>query len=193
MGKQQVALERNLFGYETTATPPTPGLGLRARIFVDRYATDSYQNILCSLIQFPLFVRRLVPARTRDKSLSMPLPSKLTVISHDFKRARFLDLHLPALRWGRETKYIGIDPPFDAVKMAEIQTGDRLRGYGAWKGDLYGTGEVLGRKRRGRGWDAEEFRRQVLEMLPSAREREMVSGLVGWHGGSLYTGDLPWD
>ncbi|KAK4946632.1 hypothetical protein LTR10_014484 [Elasticomyces elasticus] len=201
-GYLNVAIERNLFGLETS--PPS----LHQRMFVDRFATDSYQNVLCSLVQFPLYVaeyrrRKLqteddadpVTAAKAGGGIDVVFPSKLTIVSHEFKRSRFLDLHLPAMRWGGEMHYIGSNPPFDAVKMAEIEIGDRLRGYGAWEKDLYGVGEVLSRKRKVRGWDGEVFRREVLMQLPGDVRTE-VEGVVFYQGGqdltALYDGRVPW-
>ncbi|KAJ9496788.1 hypothetical protein H2202_007862 [Exophiala xenobiotica] len=202
-GYLAVATEKNLFNLDTT--PPS----LRQRIFVDRYATDSYQNILLSLVQWPLFVRRLelISSDSTSTSSKLPLPSeqstcgggggempmpawptKLTIVSHEFKRARFLELHLPAIAWNREeTVFVGIDPPFDKTRMAEIEEGDRLRGYGAWKGDLYGVGEGPRGKRAKRGWDGDAFRREVLERLGgvgvSLSVREELERVVFWGGG----------
>lgn len=158
------------------------------------------------MIQFPLLCAayagqtQIVPSQTPEQ-FPAAAPHKLTIVSHAFKRARFLDLHLRALRWARDTNYIGIDPPFDAVKMAEIETGDRLRGYGAWEKDLYGVGDGLAGKRLKRGWHEDDFRTCVLETLPEGggREREQVGGLMAWRPGdgdgstSLYPGKLPWD
>ncbi|KAL2441365.1 hypothetical protein ABEF95_014286 [Exophiala dermatitidis] len=188
-GYLDVAIERNLFGLETS--PPT----LRPRMFVDQFATDSYQNILFSIIQFPLFIREgyndppgagvLVSSSTTNAT-DLPeclYPTKLTIISHRFKRSRFLDLHLPAMRWAGQTTFIGIDPPFDAAKMAEIEAGDRLRGYGVWEKDLYGAGKLLSAKRKARGWDIQRFRREVLERLPSVQDRIKVDQLLSWNGG----------
>ncbi|RMD40982.1 hypothetical protein DV735_g4157, partial [Chaetothyriales sp. CBS 134920] len=82
---------------------------------------------------------------------------------HAFKRRRFLDLHLRALRWTGEVEYIGIDPLLDddgddgKQRMAEIIRGDQLNGYGAWKDDLYGQGPRLRAKREQRGWSEDEF------------------------------------
>ncbi|EXJ89734.1 hypothetical protein A1O3_02801 [Capronia epimyces CBS 606.96] len=205
-----VAVECGLFGLETS--PPM----LQPRLFVDRFATDSYQNILCSIIQFPLFVRQLLEKRVQPSSLvSSPsstsgstlissnlnttttttaantvtplFPTKLTIVSHEFKRSRFLDLHLPAMHWAGETRFIGINPPFDRVKMAEIETGDRLRGYGAWEKDLYGAGELLAAKRKVRGWDEEQFRREVLDHLPSVECKMQIENLLSWNGGACGT------
>ena len=196
---QQVAMEHNLFGLETT-----PSM-LRQRMFVERFATDSYQNILLSLIQFPQFLREMdTNSDSRYIGQSAPLPdknhfhfpTKITIVSHEFKRSRFLDLHLPAMHWTKETEYIGINPPFDSLKMAEIETGDRLRGYGAWEKDMYGAGELLAKKRKARGWDGEEFRREVLDRFPVDEVRKEVDDLVFWKDGDdltrLWNGKLPW-
>lgn len=214
-------------------------------MFVDRFATDSYQNVLCSLVQFPLFVAEYkrrserqgggesqghsaAPTGTEKGSgddgddndggpKSDPVtkeeesdkeekekvdddavvfPSKLTIISHEFKRSRFLDLHLPAMRWARETQYIGINPPFDAVKMAEVETGDRLRGYGAWEKDVYGVGDALSKKRTIRGWDGDVFKREVLRRLPEGAKTDLER-VVFFDGRddltALYTGRVPWE
>ncbi|KIW61047.1 hypothetical protein PV05_01213 [Exophiala xenobiotica] len=179
-GYLAVAIERNLFSFDTT--PPS----LQQRIFIDRYATDSYQNILLSLVQWPLFVRQVLcndlPSKQSTGS-EMPWPTKLTIVSHEFKRARFLELHLPAIAWNRETVFVGIDPPFDRVRMAEIEEGDRLRGYGAWKGDPYGIGGVPRGKRVKRGWDGNVFRREVLDSLGGMSVKEELERVVFWDGG----------
>lgn len=165
-------------------------------MFVDRFATDSYQNILCSLIQSPLFSRKLLQDADAALEDQIMFPTKLTIVSHEFKRSRFLDLHLPAMHWTGETNFIGINPPFDAVKMAEIETGDRLRGYGAWERDLYGAGELLANKRIGRGWIEEEFHRKVLKSYPFNLRKEL-EGLLYWNGGedlnTLWAGNVPWE
>ncbi|OAL26280.1 hypothetical protein AYO20_10157 [Fonsecaea nubica] len=196
-GYLNVAIEHGLFGLDTSAAT-----ALRQRIFVDRYATDSYQNILCSLVQFPLFVRQLLSEQQQHgQTNNTPFPTKLTIVSHAFKRARFLDLHLPALCFppaSPSTVFIGINPPFTATKLAEIEEGDRLRGYGAWEKDLYGAGEGLSQKREKRGWDGERFRTEVLERLGDEEGscRRELEGLVDWRGGSdgvtLWQGGVPW-
>ncbi|EXJ95589.1 hypothetical protein A1O1_00711 [Capronia coronata CBS 617.96] len=252
-GYLDVAIERNFFGLETS--PPT----LRRRMFVDRFATDSYQNILCSIIQFPHFVRELlereashrnlgsgskpnvsvkpetpsasassVSSSTASASASASLvselksntnisatttpffPTKLTIVSHDFKRSRFLNLHLPAIHWPSDketetqtrtqtrTHFIGINPPFDDVKMAEIETGDRLRGYGAWEKDLYGAGALLAGKRKTRGWQEERFRREVLGQTQlSAELKVQIEKMLAWKGGENGTdicpAPMPWE
>ncbi|KAJ9611322.1 hypothetical protein H2200_004506 [Cladophialophora chaetospira] len=213
-GYLKVALENNLFGREPS--PPT----LRSRIFVDRYATDSYQNILLSLIQFPLFTQELdhrlrsnttaianstasaprsgsskssVPTGT--KSSSPVFPTKLTIISHSFKRARFLELHLSAIKYPLErVTYIGIDPPFDTARMSEIEEGDRLRGYGAWKKDLYGASELLRSKREKRGWNEAAVGREIVGRYMDGEAKEGIERLLAWGSCSeRYPGRMPWE
>lgn len=185
-----MALENDLFG----SRDPT----ISQRIFVDRFATDSYQNILLSLIQFPLFVWELLGSNNTNEA-GLPLfPEKITIVSHEFKRARFLDLHLPALRWHGETTFIGLNPLFDPVKMAEIEQGDRLRGYGAWEKDIYGVGADLARKRIARGWNQEMFQDGILARLPTGSPRTQIEEFVGLsdRGQNLtetYEGRLPWE
>jgi hypothetical protein len=181
-----VAIEHDLFGQDTTPS------SLRQRMFVEERATDSFQNILLSLIQFPLFVQQL---REDSGTKVEPLyPDKLTIISHEFKRARFMELHIPAIHFPlSRTAFIGIDPPFSPDRLAGIAEGDRLRGYGAWEKDLYAAGPVLSRKRTTRGWDGSNFEREVLSRLND----RSIEGLCEWKGGEsgieIWDGRAPWE
>ena len=47
---------------------------------------------------------------------------------------------------------MGIDPPDYVVRREVLDKGEAQRGYGAFEGDLYGVGELLGGKRVARGW-----------------------------------------
>lgn len=118
---------------------------LHERMSADVYATDSYQNVLFSVLKF--------------RSLMKLCPSHLYIVTHDFKKRRFLELHLFAIRWEQTyTTFVGIDPPEEVTPKAILVAGERERGWGAWKMDLYGTGmdvgasRTLGLKRRARGW-----------------------------------------
>lgn len=151
-------------------------------IFVEGFATDSFQNILFSLLSYPKFVQEcynhsvgMLPVSTVVQP-EIPLsPRHLIVVGHEFKRARFEELHLPALRYPTDSSrftYIGIDPPFDEEKMQEIKDGDAKRGYGAWRADTYGTGALLAGKRVARGWSQdrmEDLTRSWAEQVKGQR------------------------
>lgn len=151
---------------------------LISRIYLEEWATDSFQNVLFAVVGWGIWTGRAERSISKGPvvpSISTPevkasqhryisLPSKLTIISHAFKRPRFLELHLPAIRKllpmalhgsfdEMEVEYVGIDPPFGAEERKEVVEGEKIRGYAPWVGDRFGRGDVLDRKRRGRGWD----------------------------------------
>lgn len=72
-----------------------------------------------------------------------------------------------------------------------LEQGEREKGYGVWKDDLYGAGSVLGGKREQRGW-----KDCASEAVGKGKE-EGVEGLLKWRGGAdgkeVYEGRLPWD
>ncbi len=142
------------------------------------HATDSYQNLLFSILHF--------------HTLTSRYPARITLISHAFKRARFLELHCRAIRWPlSKLTYVGIDPPEDVTARTVLEQGEREKGYGVWEGDLYGVGSVLGGKREKRGWDD-----GALEGVGKGKD-ESIDSLLKWRGGvsgkEVYEGRLPWD
>jgi hypothetical protein len=71
-------------------------------ILLEDAATDSYQNVLFSILSF----RRRTGYYPRD----------LTIITHAFKNDRFLYLHAKALRWPADhVRALGINPPFTSM------------------------------------------------------------------------------
>lgn len=77
----------------------SPPLDLEENLLLEEAATDSYQNLLFSIL---LFRRR-----------TGYYPTNLTIITHAFKIDRFLNLHTKALRWPAcRVKVLGINPPF---------------------------------------------------------------------------------
>lgn len=148
-------------------------------IKIDPHATDSYQNLL-----FPLLLYTTLFSRP---------PHSITLISHAFKHRRFLNLHLPAIRFPAEKLiYVGIDPPENVSPKKELEAGEETKGYGVWKKDLYGVREVLREKREKRGWSKSEE-----ETVLSSVSEEGPRGLLMWKGGQvgveIYGGELPWD
>lgn len=143
------------------------------------HSTDSYQNLLFSLLRF--------------RTITSNYPTHVTIISHEFKRERFLKLHCRAIRWPVErVTYIGINPPEEVTPAKQLIAGETLRGRGAWEQDLYGTGISLGQKREKRGWGGDQQERIIMKGL-----EDDIRGLIRWKGGEngseVYTGNLPWD
>lgn len=141
--------------------------GKKNRVFLEERALDSFHNILFSLTLF-------------HSITGGSWPHRFTIISNEFKRARFLDLHVPALRLSSmmslaRVEFIGIDPgymvpdngkgvkeqerdttiteaklPFSPQRTQSVHEGERKNGYEPWKADPLGKGNVLAAKRKGR-------------------------------------------
>ena len=148
------------------------------RVSAEIYATDSYQNVLFSILHF--------------HTLTSNYPTHITIISHAFKRGRFLELHCHAIRWPlSQLEYIGIDPPESVTPRNVLDQGESEKGYGVWEQDLYGVGSVLLGKREKRGWKA-----CAVEVLGKGKG-ERIDALLKWKGGpagkEVYGGKLPWE
>ncbi|SMY18812.1 unnamed protein product [Zymoseptoria tritici ST99CH_1A5] len=142
-------------------------------------AMDSYQNLLFSILLF--------------HHLTHAYPAQVTVITHAFKTPRFLQLHGPAIKFpAHRLRGLGINPPFTAQEAEETEIGERERGYAPWKEDLYGVGEVLGRKRRERGWDDERVKDGWMDEL-SDEVRELLEWKGGSTGREIFPKALPWE
>lgn len=119
----------------------------KEKIILDEQALDSFGNLTFSILAFW--------RRTGD------WPERITIVSHGFKRARFLDVHVRALGIPREmVRFVGIDPgymdplseDFDLERSEDVRAGERERGLTAWREDKRGVGRVLRGKRIGRNW-----------------------------------------
>jgi hypothetical protein len=151
---------------------------LAARCGVETHATDSFQNLLFSIVRF--------------KHLAGTYPAQVTVITHAFKELRFLELHAPAIKYpASRIRVFGINPPMTLEELRDVQDGERKRGYDPFVKDPYGAGELLANKRIARGWDA-----GVVEILASGLENE-VKRLLEWKGGAsgkeTFNERLPWE
>jgi Uncharacterized conserved protein len=146
------------------------------RIIVEPLATDSYQNILFSLLEFRLCTGYY--------------PEFVEVFTHQFKSTRFLEYHFPAIgllpnlpaavtAGSRDANVWGIDPPEHVTPQESLITGEALRGIGLWKKDLYGVGEELASKRKDRGWEPGTERVFLNRGLEA-----VVEQLVCWNGGT---------
>lgn len=110
-------------------------------ILLEEDATDSYQNLLFSIVKFRKATGRY--------------PKQIRVITHAFKTKRFLELHAPAIRWPKERIQVqGMDPVMASDELESVLRGEEEHGYAPWKRDPHGNGETLSKKRAERGWDA---------------------------------------
>jgi hypothetical protein len=157
----------------------SPSLGDHPRpdhIHVEPHATDSLQNLLFSILLFCTLTARP--------------PIQITVIGHEFKRDRFLNLHCKALRIPlSRMRYVGIDPAKDANGRRQIEEGE-AKAMREWMADMYGMGSNLGGKRAKRGWKGPD------EVAGSYGGILGVRDLLAWTGGQtgaeVFAGRLAW-
>jgi hypothetical protein len=157
------------------------------RIILEENATDSYQNLLFSIIAF-----RKVTGR---------YPETVRVITHAFKANRFLDLHAPAILWPTSKILIqGLDPVVPKEELKNILELERKNGYEPFVSDPHGIQESLHAKRRKRSWNVatsdticEGLEAEVCALVKFGGQlgQEQVS-FAEWrksNGG----GSLPWE
>jgi len=120
---------------------------VKTRILLDEQALDSFSNVIYSMLSF---WRR-----------TSQWPTKISLVTHEFKRKRFLTHHVPTLGIPREcVDYVGINPEYmdashetyAAVRSEEVRRGEAEKGLKAWEEDEWGRGEVLRGKRCGRNY-----------------------------------------
>ncbi|KAE8376772.1 hypothetical protein BDV26DRAFT_305399 [Aspergillus bertholletiae] len=159
-----LARENNYFSY---TVPP-------AQIIPETHATDSYQNVLFSLLRFRLYTGAY--------------PSRVTVVTHEFKRKRFMEYHFPAIGLAPIVRgsgdqgrvaVVGINPPEEVTPEASLIEGEEKRGIGLWMKDRYGVMEELKAKRAKRGWVEGMEEGQFVHVGLG----EVVEELVKWDGG----------
>jgi hypothetical protein len=143
----------------------------KGRILLEERATDSFQNLLLSILLF--------------RSTVGAYPKNVRIITHAFKAKRFLELHAPAIRWPQERIQVqGIDPVMSSAELKDTLRGEETVGYAPWKLDPFGTKEVLKGKRKQRGWED-----SVTEELSENCEGS-VKELLGGVDPSVL---LPWE
>ncbi|KAJ4206737.1 hypothetical protein NW767_003025 [Fusarium falciforme] len=111
-------------------------------ILVEERALDSYHNVFFSLTLF--------------YSKFKAWPSKITIVSHGFKKERLVDGHCAAIGFPLDrVSFIGIDPPGMVAAAAGASDGkdkeEAIKGVGLamgeWRSDPHGRGESLAGKR----------------------------------------------
>jgi hypothetical protein len=154
---------------------PTPWNFAMGCCELEENATDSYQNLLFSILEFHRGLGRY--------------PEQVTVITHGFKERRFLELHAPAIKWpASRIRVQGINPPFSKVELEETQRLEHARAYELFVQDPYGAHSPLSDKRRNRHWRQETADKLTTDLV--------VRRLLGWTGGTtqkeLFPHRLPW-
>ena len=171
--KQWVARANKYYQIAVTAAR------VKSHIVTEEFAVDSYQNLLFSLLRYYTILKRW--------------PKHITLISHDFKKHRFIDLHLRAIRWPIDRfTFVGIDPLEFVVSRLDLDIGEENKGFGSWQKDPYAAQLFLQDKRETRGWNPEQLSEICHSDIPVN-----VKSLVFWNGGATkcewYTEPLPWN
>lgn len=179
-----LAQSQSFFGIITGSDPQihqsrlgtlTPRSKYTPYMIAETRALDSFQNLSLSLEAF--------------SNLYGKPPQKVTVVSHEFKRPRFVDLHFPVLKkkYGNaEFNFEGQDPPymvpsspdFDSEKANKVRDAEKAKGYDIWIEDPNGTGEEVMRKRKERDFWGVQF--HVADERP-----ENLTEVINGNGASL--------
>jgi hypothetical protein len=139
---------------------------VRSRTHTEEHARDSLENLF-----FPV---------CRFRELTGHYPEAITVISYDFKRQRFVDLHREALQFPKERfGFVGTPAPDpekagqgEAVTLSQFRT------------DMYGCRGILLEKK---------LRRNPFAVsIPYTDTCPEMADLLAYCGDKPYGGPLPW-
>ena len=148
------------------------------RYELENWATDSFQNLLFSILRF--------------RQVTGNYPRAVTVITHAFKEDRFLDLHAPAIKWpASRIRVQGLNPPFTRDELRATQNSELERAFDLFASDPYGVQPSLDSKRRARNWDYHHLKAVASEV------EDEVGELLVWDGGKtgreFFPKKLPWE
>lgn len=151
----------NWYGYQTS--------NVRNRSLAEEYARDSLENLLFSICRF--------------KQVVGQYPNKIKVVSFEFKRVRFVDVHRRAVRFPANSfEFFGIDPE----GARKLTAGEMSQAMGPFANDPYGCyTSVLSRKK--------EIRNPYLRYHPYPQGCPELASLFQYCGRGVYGGPLPWD
>jgi len=142
------------------------------RAFTEERARDSYENVLFSIARF--------------HELTGHTPRHLTVVGYEFKRARFQNEHLTALRWPAD-RFAYEGTPFANAEREALSAEREKTVRSQFAADPYGCGDELGGKRVARDPFA-----VVGESHPYLATNPELAGLFAHCGGETFAGKLPW-
>lgn len=164
-------------GYEQVHLGLDDPFSIGDRYAREDFATDSFQNLLFSILLF----RQIVGHYPRD----------ITVVTHAFKRERILGVHAPALRWpdGR-IRLQGSDPPFTRSEWQDTAASER-RAESEFVRIPFGAAPPLSDKRRARNFDPNVVERFYADLEPEALQLLRFSS--GVNEGSNLPDKYPWE
>jgi hypothetical protein len=115
------------------------------RCYTEQYARDSFENVLFSIARF--------------KQITGEYPKRITISGFEFKKYRFINLHLKTLKFNMDSiGYVGIDPSPDYDKESrewikyfqELKDSEYKYAASEFEKDPLGNGTVLGKKKTDR-------------------------------------------
>lgn len=144
------------------------------RIICEERALDSYYNVLFSV--------------TRFWSEYRTWPSKMTIVSHAFKRERLVDLHCGAIGFPSDrVDFVGVDPPGMTDGTNEAAFKGVAEAIAQWKEDPHGKGRLLAGKRGKRNpWGIsqqlfpnkqDQIRSGILLLFVDGDEERLMEGV----------------
>lgn len=141
-------------GYEQVHLGLDDPFSIGDRYAREDFATDSFQNLLFSILRFRQIVGHY--------------PQDITVVTHAFKRERILGVHAPALRWpDGHVRLQGSDPPFTRSEWRDTAASER-RAEGEFVRIPFGASPPLSDKRRARNFDPEVVEKFYADLEPKA-------------------------
>ncbi|KAG6508064.1 hypothetical protein ZIOFF_033421 [Zingiber officinale] len=141
---------------------------VRDRALTEEHARDSFENLLFSVCRF--------------RELTGSYPQNITIISYDFKRERFAQLHRPAIGFP-EGSFFYVGTPTAPGSQEAAEKGEALA-RAQFQEDPYGCFSTLHRKRLTR----DPFHRFV----PYPDGCPELKGLFSYCGPVPFPGSLPW-
>lgn len=106
---------------------------LRLRAHLEDFARDSFENLLFGICRF--------------RELTGSPPAHVTMVSWEFKRQRFEDLHREAIGWPKSNfRYVGANNPEDLDQALRSEASARQK----YLADPYSTGDEFRRKKDSR-------------------------------------------
>lgn len=151
------------------------GRSLEGRMIVEEFARDSYENLLFSIARFNEYVGSY--------------PTIITVVGHEFKKARYENLHRAAIHYpAAQFRYVGFDPPQIEKKLAA--DGEAANAGIPFSKDPHGcTNRILVSKRR----DRNPFRRAHPYALSCPELYKLLSVCSMKKVQMSLFDDLPWN